>query len=46
MKWLDRWNDLLANVEESLVRIMEIKALDRRLQKRPRMQQATRLSQT
>lgn len=31
VKWLHRWNDLLANVEESLVRIMEIKALDRRL---------------
>jgi hypothetical protein len=31
VKWLHRWNDLLANVEESLVRIMEIRALDRRL---------------
>ncbi|MGI6660794.1 MAG: DUF342 domain-containing protein [Bacillota bacterium] len=31
VRWLHKLNDLLSNVEESLVRIMEIRALDKRL---------------
>ncbi|NLC15859.1 MAG: DUF342 domain-containing protein [Firmicutes bacterium] len=31
VRWLHRWNDLLANVEENLVRIMELRDLDNRL---------------